>query len=117
MLTRKEAIEKHRIFWDGIYQYCQGQLKNPRSTRFDPYVTQRLVYKKMFPGREFLRYFHFLCEYVIENARDCYSCPLVWENGRCGPTGSEYEKFLNAVNFWEATQIAIKIRDLPEREE
>lgn len=48
---------------------------------------------KMFPGREFLRYFHFLCEYVIKNARDCYSCPLVWENGRCGPTGSEYENF------------------------
>lgn len=111
MLTRKEAIKKHREMWDIIYKYCHERC-DPKTVPNAKKI-KRTILREMNGGRmPVLHSDCYLCEYA--HPEGCQKCPLEW-GILCYVKGGLFEQFCQAKNYKEAAYFALRIRDLRER--
>lgn len=128
-LTKKEAIENHRKMWHWI----ATMLKSERYKAFDymecgtnyrmTVALLKGVYLNMI-GLEGEIFGHcFCCEYS-HNQDDfcgCAFCPVIWDNNVWGCEDGEYGWLIDLPyipeNLPKAAELALRIANLPERED
>jgi len=100
MLTREEALRKHREMWEAM----QRELGD------NPSKLERMYFKFDWcvQHEKDNIYCHcYLCQYVNEHGLDCYDCPIDWGGGGGCMTGTHVDYRLSPI---------YKILALPERE-
>lgn len=138
MLTKKEAIRKHRGMWnwigsmlksglwksviDGTYTFGGYTVVLISPTIADIVISLKYSYIKMV-GDTDIRNNCYCCDYTLSKYDQCesgYLCPIIWSEcsdpEKC--TDSLYGVFrYPGVSFEEAGDIAYQIANLPERED
>lgn len=138
MLTKKEAIRKHRAMWNWIGSMLKSGLwksvidktyvhKGYLITLINPSVGDVMVllkysYIKMVGDTDICNNCY-CCDYTLSKYDQCesgYLCPIIWSEcsdpEKC--TDSLYGVFrYPGVSFEEAGDIAYQIANLPERED
>ena len=124
ILTRQEAIEKHRIMWNRIAEILELEPKETDEIEFlKPFVIRELWgYNISYPNMGC-----FCCEYVSGMEEGCSHCPLEWGTVSCVSSESElysesalYSRIASELhdnNFESAAEIAREIANLPERQQ
>lgn len=127
-LTKKEAIENHRKMWNWI----AVMLKSERYKAFDymehgkkygtAIVFLKRAYINMIGLKEEILCDCFCCEYFPHHDNQSYDnepCLVVWQNGNCN--NSEYGQLCElpytSENLPKAVELALKIANLPERDD
>lgn len=138
MLTKKEAIRKHRAMWnwigsmlksglwksviDNAYIYALWICEPEFLPIHDIVILLKYSYIKMV-GDSNVRSNCYCCDYTIYKYDQCesgYLCPIIWsiDNDPEKCTGSLYGSFWKPrISFEEAGDIAYQIANLPERED
>lgn len=130
-LTKKQAIEEHRKMWNWIAEqikkYSVRKLKS-----FPDWASIIVLLKQRYTSNMKISIYNdcFCCEYTsVKMDEDFYSyscgetCPLVWGgNNFIGCMRAEYGTFeslkdISTENKEIAYQLALKIANLPEKEE
>lgn len=118
ILTKEEAVKRHRELWNKIaeliktngleeydYEVIKIKVSALRILGYNPYDIDECCW---------------CCKYNNEHRfLGCKGCPIKWSTGQCSE--SEFGEFFDAVEDEENEQlsynIAIKIANLPERED
>lgn len=138
MLSREEAVRKHRAMWnwigsmiksglwksviDGTYTFGGYTVVLTSPTIADIVISLKYSYIKMV-GDTDIRNNCYCCDYTISKYDQCesgYLCPIIWsiDNDPEKCTGSLYGSFWKPrISFEEAGDIAYQIANLPERED
>lgn len=109
MITKREAIEKHRELWNMIADKTEKEQKYVSKTSsgyFDDYSEADVPLNHCF-----------CCEFdeSIKSDVDCSMCPIWWSNGnRCNE--AEYKNWEGANSVEESEIYARIIAELPEAE-
>lgn len=118
-LTKQEAIQWHRKMWIWI---AKEIARNKQ-------VLDIVTLKKVFilnNGLCKIKSDCFCCDYVYHNNKEQWYedefycdeyCPIVWNEGYCCASRSEYHLIICVCNNWKKqAKLAYKIAMLPERE-
>lgn len=133
-LTKKQAIEEHRKMWNWIADAIKN--KEDYSAVVSRYDWQSIIvdlkrhYLLNYKGQKYkdIYTYCFCCEYA-DNVRNddnnfCRYCPVIW-SGSTGYCCGKYAEYIELVslhghsdeNKEKAYKLALKIANLPERED
>lgn len=113
VLTKREAVRKHRAMWNWIADYIEEK----KEVQCIP--TLKALYTS----------YHcddvandcYCCEYVVNTLKDrftnCADCPIIWETDPDGICDGFYNPCLEAESWQEQANLARQIANLPERED
>lgn len=116
VLTKEEAIKRHRMMWNWIAY---------ETLRRKEFVTKQEAIEHFGWNGSKMRSRCWCCTYAYEDEdRDCNKCPIQWPGGRCygflkGVVGL-YDGWCAMrwhPKYKEAADLAYKIANLPERED
>ena len=134
-LTKKQAIEEHRKMWNWIAAAIKSKEDLPAVVScYDWYslliVKLKRHYLLNYEGQKYkdIRAACFCCEYASNDTyydNDiCRYCPVIWSGstGRCCDEYGEYEELASLHGYSDenkekAYKLALKIANLPERED
>lgn len=116
-LTKQQAVTEHRKMWDWIAEEClRRKVKVEKQDYFDRHDIKDLP-----------DHFCWCCEYArkqfLKNSTGieffCDLCPIVWGSDCDTCIGdwhsTLYEKYVDSTKYGQASILARKIANLPER--
>ena len=119
ILTRKEAIRKHRAMWNWIADAIEND-EYPEFTHLKQYANLYIEQHEKYP----IRAECYLCEYVYyQRDKGCKHCPLRWidlQGFRCDSCISAYSIYniaLRGFNTLDKQQIVALVRTIANLEE
>ena len=119
ILTRKEAIRKHRVMWNWIADAIEND-EHPEFTHLKQYASLYIEQHEKDP----IRAECYLCEYVYyQRDKGCKHCPLRWidlQGFRCDSCISAYSIYNIAIrgfNTLNKQQIIDFVRTISNLEE
>ena len=114
VLTKKEAVKKHRAKWNWIADYIEKKKEVQR-------IPELIALYTSYHG-DSVENDCYCCEYVANTLKgklaNCVNCPIVWDyiiDDIC--IGFFYNTYLGAETWQEQVNIARLIANLPERED
>lgn len=111
VLTKKEAVRKHRSMWKWIADYIEEKKRVQCIPELKTlYLTEH---------NEMLLCLCYCCEYKEQlDDDDCKFCPVIWgSNSGCYGEKSLYRQCMDATTWQKQAVIARQIANLPERED
>ena len=133
-LTKKQAIEEHRKMWNWIADAIKNKEDWPEVVSCYNWrsliVDLKRHYLLNYEGQKYkdIRAACFCCEYASNDTYYdnvvCRYCPVIWSGstGRCCDEYGEYEELASLHGYSDenkekAYKLALKIANLPERED
>lgn len=119
ILTRKEAIRKHREMWNWIADAIEND-EHPEFTHLKQYASLYVEQHEKYP----IRADCYLCEYVYyQRDKGCKHCPLCWIDLQnvyccnCTSVYSIYDIVTRGFNTFNKQQIVDLVRTIANLEE
>lgn len=110
VLTKKEAVRKHKAMWKWIADYIEEK------KRVQCIPELKTLYLK--EHNETPSYLCYCCEYDEQLDDDCEFCPVIWgSNSSCYSEKSLYRQCMSATTWQKQANLARLIANLPERED
>lgn len=111
VLTKKEAVRKHRAMWNWIADYIEKKKEGK--------CIPELKFMYLEEQDETPSCSCYCCEYnnqLVDD--DCEFCPVIWgSNSGCYDEKSPYKRCLYEMDWQKQADLARQIADLPERED
>lgn len=125
MLTRKKAIENHRVMWNKVAELLEESHKKGEGYLGIPMYKQQALKELGYDYDNMPNSYCWCCEYdslpKFKNAYKCDNCPLTWgDAGCCCDSHSIYSILIRRVKdgvYDEAAELARQVANLPERTE
>ena len=110
VLTKREAVRKHRSMWNWIADYIEEKKEAQRISELkEIYVNEH---------NETPSFLCYCCEYDEQLDDDCEFCPVIWgSNSGCYGEESLYHQCRYATTWQKQANLARLIANLPERED
>lgn len=110
VLTKKEAVQKHRAMWNWIADYIEKKKEEQ--------CIPELKFMYLEEQDETPSFSCYCCEYNEQLDNDCEFCPVIWGlNSGCYGEKSLYRQCMCATTWSKQAAIARQIANLPERED